>query len=196
MGFWAYIVTVVLTAAAALAVTAFIVIRTTHLVARQWRLYHSINLVELRPNKMIYWVFSGIVGLALIYLIMQMVTGGATARIFNELFGVDRALTNVALMFVLIVMVVTEVYLIALGFSRNAVVDKGIYTDIALLDWHRVHDYIIDEERCRLVLSTDKETFATLKNLTAPFRVKKSDIAKLKFILNKNKNKFSDFVEV
>lgn len=196
MGFWAYIVTVVIAAIASLSVTAVIAVKTVRLVSRQLRLYHSINLVELRPNKTVYWVFSGVVGAAMIYLIMQMSADRYTARMFYELFGVGRLLTNVALMFGLIVLVAAEVFLVTLGLSRNAVVDKGIYTDISLLDWHRVHDYIIDEERCRLVLSTDRETFSTLKNLTVPFRVKKADIPKLKFILNKNKNKFSDFVEV
>ncbi|MCX4314483.1 MAG: hypothetical protein OSJ83_11625, partial [Clostridia bacterium] len=62
-----------------------------------------------------------------------------------------------------------------------------------MLDWHHVRDYIIDEERGMLMLSADKNTFSTLRNLTTPFRVAKTDIQKLKFILNKNKNKFSDF---
>ncbi len=196
MGFWAYIITVVVTALAALSVAAVIVVKIARLIARQLKLYHSINLVELRSNKTVYWIFSGVVGVAIIYLVMQMSTDGTTARIFYALFGASRPLTNVALMFALILMIVTEVYLVALGLSRNAVVDKGIYTDIALLDYHLVHDYIIDEKRGILVLSADKDTFSTLKNLTVPFRVKKSDIPKLKFILNKNKNKFSDFVEV
>ena len=71
--------------------------------------------------------------------------------------------------------------------------DKGVYTGFDVLDWHQVRDYIIDEERGILELSSDKATFSTLKHLTTPFRVKKTDVAKLKFILNKNKNKFSGF---
>lgn len=72
-------------------------------------------------------------------------------------------------------------------------VDKGVYTNFDMLDWHQVRDYIIDEEQGILVLSSDKNTFSTLRRLTTPFKVAKSDVQKLKFILNKNKNKFSDF---
>ena len=125
---------------------------------------------------------------------MQMADENAPVlAAFRELFGVGRALTNIALMFVLIVMIAVEVLIVTLGLCRNAVVDKGVYTGFDVLDWHQVRDYIIDEERGILVLSSDKATFSTLKHLTTPFRVKKTDVAKLKFILNKNKNKFSGF---
>ena len=96
-------------------------------------------------------------------------------------------------MFALIVMIAAETFIITLAVSRNAVVDKGIYTGFGMLDWHQVRDYIIDEERGILVLSSDRNTFSTLEHLTTPFRVRKDEVQKLKFILNKNKNKFSEF---
>lgn len=196
MGFSGYLATVIITAIAATFSAAVIVEKVIKLVLRQIKLYHSINLVELKTRKIGYWVFSVIVGFLIFYLIMLMADADApSVAMFNELFGVGRALTNIALMFVLIVMLAVEVFIVALGVSKNAVVDKGVYTNFDMLDWHQVRDYIIDEERGILVLSSDKNTFSTLKSLTTPFKVGKNDIQKLKFILNKNKNKFSGFDE-
>ncbi len=164
------------------------------LIRRRIKLNRSINLVELRTSKIVYWIFAGIVGAMIFWLVMQMADEEAPSMIrFCELFGVSRKLANIALMFPLIVMIAAEAFIVTLGVGKNAVVDKGVYTDCSMLDWHQVHDYIIDEERGILVLSADKGTFSTLKNLTPPFKVKKNDIEKLKFILNKNKNKFSGF---
>lgn len=161
---------------------------------RQYKLYHSINLVELKTSKYVYWIFVVIVGFVMFYLIMQMADAEAPCvAAFYELFGVGRTKTNITLMFVLIVLIAAECFIITLGLSKNGVVDKGVYSNFGMLDWHHVRDYVIDEEHCTLVLSSDRRTFQTLNGLTPPFKVKKTDIPKLKFILNKNKNKFSGF---
>lgn len=194
MGFDGYLATVIITAVASVATATVAIEKTVRLILRQIKLYHSINLVELKTRKIGYWVAAAVLGFLLFYVIMQMADDNAPVlATFSELFGVGRTYTNVALMFVLIVMIAVEALIVALGLCRNAVVDKGVYTGFDMLDWHQVRDYIIDEERGILVLSSDKETFSTLKHLTTPFRVSKSDVAKLKFILNKNKNKFSGF---
>lgn len=186
--------TVIITAIIACGVTAVLTEKMIKLIKRQIKLYHSINLVELKTRKIMYWIFAVIVGFLIFYVIMQMADPAApSVTDFYELFGVKRLHTNIALMFVLVVMIAAEAFIITLGISKNAVVDKGVYTNFDMLDWHQVRDYIIDEERGVLVLSSDKTTFSTLKRITTPFRVAKSDIQKLKFILNKNKNKFSGF---
>lgn len=196
MGFNGYLATVIITAVVSLTTTAVIAEKAVRLIMRQIKLYHSINLVELKTGKAVFWTFSVIVGFLIFYIIMQMADAEApSVTEFYNLFGVGRTLTNIALMFVLIVMIAAETFIVLLGISKNAVVDKGIYTGFDMLDWHQVRDYIIDEERGILVLSSDKNTFSTLKHLTTPFRVKKNDVQKLKFILNKNKNKFSGFDE-
>lgn len=196
MGFNGYLATVIITAVVSLTTTAVIAEKAVKLIMRQIKLYHSINLVELKTGKAVFWTFSVIVGFLIFYIIMQMADAEApSVTEFYNLFGVGRTLTNIALMFVLIVMIAAETFIVLLGISKNAVVDKGIYTGFDMLDWHQVRDYIIDEERGILVLSSDKNTFSTLKHLTTPFRVKKNDVQKLKFILNKNKNKFSGFDE-
>lgn len=191
-----YLATVIITAVAAIAATGVIVEKCVRLVLRQIKLYHSINLVELKTGKAVYWIFSVITGFLIFYIIMQMADAEApSVTEFYRLFGVGRTLTNIALMFVLILMIAAEAFIVLLGISKNAVVDKGIYSGLGMLDWHQIRDYIIDEERAILVLSTDKNTFSTLSHLTPPFKVAKNDVQKLKFILNKNKNKFSGFDE-
>ena len=190
MGLVGYLITVIITAVASLAVAAVIIEKTVRLISRQVRLKRSINLVELKTRKIVHWLFAVLVGFMIFYVIMQMTDAEAPA-----MFGVGRLYTNIALMFVLVVMTAVEVFVVSLALCRNAVVDKGVYTNFDMLHWHQVHDYIIDEERGILVLSADKNTFSTLKHLTTPFRVKKNDVQKLKFILNKNKNKFSDLGE-
>ena len=189
-----YLITVIITAIIAVSVAAALIEKTVRLIVMQVRLYHSINLVELKTRKIMYWIFAVVVGFLIFYLVMQMADAHSpSVEEFYSLFGVGRLHTNIALMFVLIVMIAAEAFIVMLGISRNAVVDKGVYTNFGMIDWHRVRDYIIDEERGILMLSSDKGTFSTLKNLTTPFRVNKKAVPKLKFILNKNKNKFSDF---
>lgn len=176
------------------AIAAVLIFHVVKLIMRQIKLNHSINLVELKTSKLVYWVFAGIIAFLIFYIIMQMGDAEAPSVVaFAKIFGVGRTLTNIALMFPLIVMIAAEAFVIILALGRNAVVDKGVYTNFSMLDWHQVHDYIIDEDKGVLVLSSNKNTFATLKNLTTPFKVSSTDIPKLKFILNKNKNKFSGF---
>lgn len=190
----AYLITVVLTAVISVAVGAALIAKTVKLIIMQVELYRSINLVELKSRKIMYWIFAVIIGFLILYLILQMADASSpSVEEFAELFGVDRTHTNIALMFVLIVMIAAEAFVVTLGISRSAVVDKGVYTNFAMLDWHEVRDYIIDEERGVLMLSSNKNTFSTLRDVTTPFRVAKGDVQKLKFILNKNKNKFSGF---
>ena len=189
-----YVITLIITATACATATAVLAERTVRLIMRQVKLSHSITLVELKTGKVVYWIFSAVIGILIFYTVMQMADAQApTTTDFAELFGVSRLYANLALMFVLIVCLAAEAFIITLGLSKNAVVDKGIYTDFDMLDWHQVRDYIINEDKGILILTTDKNTFSTLRHITTPFRVSQGDIQKLKFILNKNKNKFSEF---
>lgn len=189
-----YLITIVITAVFSCAVAAALIEKTVKLILRQIKLYHSISLVELKTRKIAYWIFAALLGVLIFYAVMQMADGESpVVREFNAYFGVSRLQTNIALMFVLIVMSAAEAFIVTLGISKNAVVDRGVYTNFDILVWHQVRDYIIDEGRGVLVLSSDKNTFGTLRRITPPFRVAQADVQKLKFILNKNKNKFSDF---
>ena len=127
------------------------------------------------------------------YVITQMADYAAPeVNVMSENLNMQRWQVNLTLAFMLYLLLAVEFLLIVLARSKSAVVDKGIYSGMRYLDWYHVHDYIIDEERGHVILSSDKYTFFTLRGTTPPLKVAKNDIPKLKFILNKNKNKFSE----
>ncbi|MDR2202257.1 MAG: hypothetical protein LBP26_05805 [Clostridiales bacterium] len=164
------------------------------LIKRQIKLYNSITLVELKSTKAHYMLFAPPVAFLIIFTVFQMIDPAASEVALNaERLGMRRWQTNLTLGFLLFLLVSVEFLLVVLLQSKGGVVDRGIYTSILYLDWYHVHDYIIDEERCVVILTSQKDTFATLRGTTPPLRVSKNDVDKLKFILNKNKNKFSGF---
>lgn len=174
------------------AVGAVLVTAAVRQIRRQIKLYNSITLVELKNFKWHYLVFAGITAFFIFYDITQMADPqGPEAVLMSEAMGMKRWQTNVMLGALLGLLLCVEFFLVVLMKSRSAVVDRGIYSGMRYLDWYHVHDYIIDEERGHVILSSDRYTFFTLRGTTPPLKVAKNDIPKLKFILNKNKNKFS-----
>ncbi len=181
-----------LVAIVCIAVGAVLATATVRQIRRQIKLYNSITLVELKNFKWHYLVFAGITAFFIFYDITQMADPqGPEAVLMSEAMGMKRWQTNVMLGAPLGLLLCVEFFLIVLMKSRSAVVDRGIYSGMRYLDWYHVHDYIIDEERGHVILSSDRYTFFTLRGTTPPLKVAKNDIPKLKFILNKNKNKFS-----
>jgi len=162
------------------------------LIKRQVKLHHSIMLIELKSTKLHYLAFMMVVA-ALFVLLIWAFSGASPFERgqLYEAFGFSYAQSSMVFAFLLFFLFVLEFLLAVLFFSKSAVVDKGIFTALQFLNWYHVHDYIIDESKAELVLTTNAETFLTVRGTTAPLRVKKNDIPKLKFILNKNKNKFS-----
>ncbi len=175
-----------------IAVTAVCVVLFVKLLRRQIKLFNSIVLVELKSAKLHYLVFIAIVSMFIIFAMLSM--SDASSYEFSTLermYFFDLTLSFVLLFFFLLLLISIDALLVMLFLSKSAVVDRGIYMALSYLDWYDVHDYIIDENKGIVLLSAQKETFATLKGTTAPLKVLKNDIPKLKFILNKNKNKFS-----
>lgn len=161
-------------------------------IKRQIKLYNSITLVELRNNKWHYYVFIFLLAFLLFFVITQMAdTAAPELQRLIRIFKMKRWQSNIVLGSLVWLLLCVETLLVTLVRSRSAVVDKGIYSGLHYLDWYHVHDYVIDEEKGQVILSSDKTTFATLHGTTPPMRVTAADIPKLKFILNKNKNKFS-----
>lgn len=161
-------------------------------IKRQLKLYNSITLVELKNFKWHYYVFICVTAFFIFYVITQMADPAAPEiALMYETLGMKRWQTNITLGFVTGLLFCVEFILVVLARSRSAVVDRGVYSGMRYLDWYNVHDYIIDEDRGQVILSSDKYTFFTLRGTTPPLHVAKNDIPKLKFILNKNKNKFS-----
>ncbi len=182
----------VLVGAVCLCVGAVLILATVRQIKRQVKLYNSITLVELKNFKWHYFIFIFIIAFFVFYIITQMADPKAPeAVLMAEVMKMSRWQTNIVLGAVLGLMLCTEFFLIVLARSKSAVVDRGVYSGMRYLDWYHVHDYIIDEERGHVILTSDKHTFYTLRGTTPPLKVAKNDIPKLKFILNKNKNKFS-----
>ena len=166
---------------------------TVRQIRRQVKLYNSITLVELKSFKWHYFVFIFVAAFFVFYVITQMADYAAPeVNVMSENLNMQRWQVNLTLAFMLYLLLAVEFLLIVLARSKSAVVDKGIYSGMRYLDWYHVHDYIIDEERGHVILSSDKYTFFTLRGTTPPLQVAKNDIPQLKFILNKNKNKFSE----
>lgn len=115
-----YLAIVIISAIASVAVTAAIVRWVVLLIMRQIKLYRSINLVELKTNKIVYWIFAGVVGFMIFYLIMQMSDAQAPSVVaFREMFGVSRLQVNIAFMFALIVMIAAETFIITLASAAT-----------------------------------------------------------------------------
>lgn len=182
-------------AVSSFAVSVALAVYGAVLLKRQIRLYRSIRLVELKSSKIKYWVFAAAAVLAEFYLITQIFDPAAPeAVLLQGGFGLTEWQYNLALSSVAVMIAVLIFYLLILAFSKSAVVDRGVYCGSRFLDWYHVHDYLIDESKGVVVLSANKYTFQTLMATTPPMKVAKNDIPKLKFILSKNKNKFSGFV--
>lgn len=175
-----------------LIVSAALVLASVRQIKRQLKLYNSITLVELKNFKWHYYAFICVVAFFIFYAVTQMADPAAPEiALMRETLNMARWQTNLVLGIVTGLLLCVELLLITLARSKSAVVDRGVYSGMRYLDWYHVHDYIIDEERGQVILSSDKYTFFTLRGTTPPLRVAKNDIPKLKFILNKNKNKFS-----
>ena len=178
--------------AVCLVVSAVLVLAAVRQIKRQIKLYNSISLVELKSFKWHYYAFICLVALFIFYAVTQMADPEAPEiALMEKRLNMKRWHTNVVLGMLVGLMVCLEFLLVVLSRSRSAVVDRGVYSGMRYLDWYHVHDYIIDEARGNVILSSSKYTFFTLSGTTPPMRVAKNDIPKLKFILNKNKNKFS-----
>ncbi len=182
----------VLVGAVCLVVGAVLIMMTVQQIRRQVKLYNSITLVELKNFKWHYYVFIFGTAFFIFCAITQMIDPAAPEiDIMARAFKMKRWQSNTVLGAVLGLLLCVEFFLVTLARSRSAVVDRGIYSGMRYLDWYHVYDYIIDEERGQVILSSDRSTFSSLRGTTPPLRVAKNDIPKLKFILNKNKNKFS-----
>jgi len=159
---------------------------------KQRKLINSIVLVEFKSVKWHYVVGLIITGVFLFFTSLAL--GGVLGlenTIMSQQYSFapwQTTLIYVVLLFLLLAIALLLIMLIA---AKSAIVDKGIYITLNYLHWYNVHDYIINEITGKVVLTTCRETFSTLRGTTVPLKVVKEDMAKLKFILDKNKNKFS-----
>ncbi|MCL2862023.1 MAG: DUF5673 domain-containing protein [Firmicutes bacterium] len=162
------------------------------LIKRQRKLNRSITLVKLKNRKVHFFIFLGVIAGMTIYVFIQMLFAtGSEVSILTRIFAASRTVVNISLGALIFALLSVAFLLVVLIYYKSAVVDKGIYTSSGYLEWYHVHDYIIDEEKGIVILTSNKETFSTIAGTTTPLKVSKDDISKLKYILGKNKNKFS-----
>jgi len=162
------------------------------LIKRQKKLLNSIILVEFKSVKA-HFIVGLVVTIVLILATILAVSGvfNIEEQLLYSQYGIYGWQFNLIFITLLFLLLTVLMLLIVLTLAKSAIVDKGIYTVLKFLDWYHVHDYIIDENKGLVLLSASKNTFNTLRGTTPPLRVSKQDIPKLKFILDKNKNKFS-----
>lgn len=175
-------------------VSALLAVVTVKLVRRQIKLYNSIRLVELKSFKLHYWAIVCVLVFLEFFCFTQLFDPvGPERELVMRLFDMRPWQFNMSLIFTIVLLSAVIVFLVAVAFSKCAVVDGGVFTAFSFLDWYHVHDYLIDEDKSIVILSGNKNTFRTLMSTTPPLKVAREDVPKLKFILNKNKNKFSGF---
>lgn len=189
----AYIISI-LVACVCSVVSVLLAVVTFKLIRRQIKLHNSIRLVELKSFKLHYWAIVCVLLFLEFFCFTQLFDPVAPEReLVTRLIDMRLWQYNTCLSFVIVLTTAVVVFFAAVALSKCAVVDGGVFTAFSFLDWYHVHDYLIDEDKGIVILSGNKQTFRTLASTTPPLRVAKEDIAKLKFILNKNKNKFSGF---
>ena len=173
-------------------IAANLILGGVRLIKRQIRLNNSIMLIELVSNKS-YCIVSIVIA-SVLAIVSILGVAGVFGLEFNRLFDSFNLLnwqSRLIFASLLLMLLPAIFYFIVLYLAKSAVVDKGIYFTLSFADWYHVHDYIVDENSGTVIICTCADTFAGLKGTTAPLKVDKNDISKLKFILDRNKNKFS-----
>lgn len=189
----AYIIPI-LTAAVCAVVSGILVFVSVRLIRRQIKLYNSIRLVELKSFKLHYWALICVFLFLIFFCCTQLFDPVAPELVLvQRLFDMRIWQYNLSMSFVIVLLACVVFFLATVALAKCAVVDGGVFTVFSFLDWYHVHDYLINEDKGIVILSGNKYTFQTLMSTTTPLHVAKDDIPKLKFILNKNKNKFSHF---
>ena len=154
------------------------------------RLRSTITLVEFRSGKAAYIIALGALGFMIIFAVSQMFDGGGpeNANLYGQ-FGMTRPFA-VTIMGGITALCLSLVFLCGVGLmGLPAITDRGITTGGRFYWWHNLYDYHVDD-KSRVTISTQRLTFLTLKGAMPPVKCAEEDVPKLKFIFNKNKNKF------
>jgi len=175
-------------AAAFLAVTARYCFKA---VRAQTKLYNSIQLVVLKNARLRYLAAAALSAALFILCILFAALPGTGARAYLiRLYAMSDAAVTAVFVCLSLVWFSVAAPLFIMCFSRSAIVDRGIYVAGRFVDWHRLYYYYVDEDKHSFILSTNKKGPYALKGVFGPCRFDRIDEEKVKFILNKNRNKF------
>ncbi len=181
-------------AAAAIGVSVCFAYR---ILKQQHKLYNSIQLVILKTNRVQYWVAAGILGaLAVACFTMLLAKADAVYDFCTQGYGLSVGAVNLIMIMLTLMLLVLSGLTVVFSFAKSAIVDRGIQTPNRFVSWHKLYYYHIDEERARLIFSVSKKGPYTLLGTIGAFSFAAGDIEKIKFILNKNKNKFLKHYDV
>lgn len=172
-----------------LAGTVFFLVRT---IRHQHRLKYSITIISLKTNKFFYWVLDIMLFFVLVVCVSLLIDPKGNF-LTKELYGIWNMNTLYvrSVLFLLSVIVLCGLSItVMMTFAKSAVVNDGIYTAVYFLDWHHLYDFHFEKKGNKVVVSNNRNGALTLSGTSTPLRFSKNEREKLKFILNKNKNKF------
>lgn len=172
-----------------LAISIFFVVKT---VRHQYRLRYSITIISLRTNKFFYFLLD-ILLLCAAFFCIAFIVNPVGNFLTKELFAIWKMnifLVRITLGLLLIIIISVLAISVMLSFAKNAVVNDGIFTSVYFFDWHHLYDFYFEKKGNSVVISNNRNGALTLSGTSSPLVFKSREREKLKFILNKNKNKF------
>ena len=179
------------------AVIAFSGVFGYRIIRQQHKLYNSIQLVVLKTNRVQYLVAAGLsAALAILCFILLLTKAESVYSFCLGKYNLSAAFVNLILIMLTVMLIVLSGLTVIMFFARCAIVDRGIQTPNRFVGWHKLYYYLIDSEENRFIFSTNKKGPYTLMDTVGAFSFSEGDIEKIKFILNKNKNKFLKHYEV
>ena len=187
MGIAIFVISILLAAAFVVAMARYCLIA----LSAQIKLYNSIQLIVLKHVKIHYLIMAAFSAAISVFCIVIASLSSFRSRVFL-VAGLNMTPFMSVMTFVSLALVWLAVTapLFIMYFSRSAVVDRGIYVSGRFIDWHRLYYYNVDEEKHSFILSVNKKGPYALKGVFGPYRFDRIDEEKIKFILNKNRNKF------
>ncbi|HEY8443745.1 MAG TPA: DUF5673 domain-containing protein [Clostridia bacterium] len=164
-------------------------------IRHQRRLKYSITIIPLKTNKFFYWLLDILLALlfcGLVYLFINP-SDQNVYPLTKELFTVwnlNTAEVRIVLALLMVINLTVLAVSAVLTYAKSAVVNDGIYTAIYFLDWNHLYDFYFEKKGNKVIVSNNRNGALTLSGTSSPLKFNPADREKLKFLLNKNKNKF------
>ncbi|HEY8419627.1 MAG TPA: hypothetical protein VIL03_04260 [Clostridia bacterium] len=161
-------------------------------IRHQRRLKYSITIIPLKTNKVCYWlldIFLVLVFGGLMYLFIKPEGNGFTKELYL-IWNLNNGEVRIILALLMVINLTCLAVTAVLTYAKSAVVNDGIYTAIYFLDWNHLYDFYFEKKGNKVIVSNNRNGALTLSGTSSPLRFNPADREKLKFLLNKNKNKF------
>jgi len=177
------------------AAAVYYIVRT---VKQQIKLHYSIQLVILKTRRLHFLIAAACFLAGAVLCLVYLISGGGNAvyefcQTYYSMSGLAVTLTLSALLVALTALAGLNGVMF---FGRCAVVDRGIQTTDRFIGWHKLYYYLVDEEKNNVLFSLSKKGPYTLLQTIGAYSFAAADAEKIKFILNKNKNKFLKHYDV